>query len=148
VPTLFLGVVLGLPSRAGPAPIGALVPVPLAVERERERGYNQSRLLAAALAPRLGLPLWDHVLRRERATTTQTRLTPEQRLANVAGAFRAVAATRHELHGRHLVVVDDVVTTAATLNACAAALHAGGARILSFVTFARARALGDSAPPR
>jgi ComF family protein len=125
----------------------ALVPVPLASTRERERGYNQSRLLAVALGARLGVPVWDHVLRRARATTTQTRLTPEERLANVAGAFRAVAAARGALRGRHLVLVDDVVTTVATLNACAAALHAGGARILSFVTFGRARALGDDGRP-
>jgi predicted amidophosphoribosyltransferase len=76
-------------------------------------------------------------------TQTQTRLTPEQRLVNVSGAFRARDDARDRLRLAHIVLVDDVVTTAATLNACAAALHAGGARIVSFVTFGRAPATGD-----
>jgi ComF family protein len=117
----------------------ALVPVPLAPERLRERGYNQSAALAVALASTLGLTVWDDVLLRTRATRSQTRLTPTERLANVAGAFRSAPAAGPRLRGAHLVLVDDVVTTAATLNACAAALVAGGARVVSFVTFGRAR---------
>jgi ComF family protein len=117
----------------------ALVPVPLSAERLRARGYNQSALLAAALAPRVGLAVWDDVLVRTRPTASQTRLTPAERLTNVAGAFRAAASAAPRLRGAHLVLVDDVVTTAATLNACAAALVAGGARVVSFVTFGRAR---------
>ncbi len=121
----------------------ALVPVPLAPERERERGYNQSERLARALAPRWGVPVWTHVLQRARATSTQTRLTPEQRLMNVSGAFRAPEHARAALRRSHVVLVDDIVTTAATLNACAAALHAAGARVISYVTFGRAPAVGD-----
>lgn len=120
----------------------ALVPVPLAVSRQRERGYNQSSELARALGAAWSLPVREDLLVRARATQTQTRLTPGERHRNVSGAFR-VTAERAALRGLHLVLVDDVVTTAATLNACAAALHAGGARILSFVTFGRAPALGD-----
>jgi ComF family protein len=120
----------------------ALVPVPLSASRLRERGYNQSAELARALGALWGLPVRDNLLERVRATKTQTRLTPGERHRNVSGAFRA-RAERDALRGLHLVLVDDVVTTAATLNACAAALHAGGARILSFVTFGRAPALGD-----
>jgi len=120
----------------------ALVPVPLAVSRQRERGYNQSAELARALGAAWSLPVREDLLVRARATETQTRLTPGERHRNVSGAFR-VTADRASLRGLHLVLVDDVVTTAATLNACAAALHAGGARILSFVTFGRAPALGD-----
>ena len=121
----------------------ALVPVPLSPTRLRERGYNQSELLAAALATHWSLPVLDDVLARTRHTETQTRLTPGERLRNVSGAFRAPASARHVLRGAHVVLVDDVVTTAATLNACAAALYEGGARIVSFVTFGRAPALGD-----
>jgi ComF family protein len=121
----------------------AVVPVPLAPTRLRERGYNQSALIAEGLAARWGVPAWCGALVRARATTTQTRLTPEQRLRNVAGAFLASAAARGRLRGAHVVLVDDVVTTAATLNACAAALIEGGARIVSYVTFARAPAAGD-----
>ena len=119
-----------------------VVPVPLATSRRRERGYNQSELLAAGLARRWNLPLRTDLLARTRATGTQTRLTPGERQRNVANAFRSLA-DRGSLRGQHLVLVDDVVTTAATLNACAAALHEGGARIVSFVTFGRAPALGD-----
>lgn len=117
----------------------ALVPVPLAPVRLRERGYNQSALLARALGARLGTPTWDDVLERVRVTRAQARLTPGERLTNVAGAFRASAAGAERLAGTHVVLVDDVVTTASTLNACAAALMHGGARITSYVTFGRAR---------
>ena len=120
----------------------ALVPVPLAASRQRERGYNQSAELARHLAQLWSIPMREDLLVRRRATETQTRLTPGERQRNVSGAFRA-STDRASLRGLHLVLVDDVVTTAATLNACAAALHDGGARILSFVTFGRAPALGD-----
>lgn len=120
----------------------ALVPVPLSPSRLRERGYNQSAELARHIAARWGIPVREDILVRGRATTTQTRLTPGERKRNVSGAFHA-AVNRNSLRGQHLVLVDDVVTTAATLNECAAALHDGGARIISFVTFGRAPALGD-----
>jgi ComF family protein len=117
----------------------ALVPVPLSASRERARGFNQSTLLARALAPAWGVPVWDDVLRRTRATAAQARLTPAERLRNVAGAFEAVQQVRPRLRGAHVVLIDDVVTTAGTLNACAAALCAGGVRIVSYATFGRAR---------
>jgi ComF family protein len=120
-----------------------LVPVPLSEKRERQRGYNQSAQLAAPLAAAWQIPMRTDVLARTRHTETQTRLTPGDRLRNVSGAFRAASSARNVLRGAHVVVVDDVVTTAATLNACAAALCDGGARVVSFVTFGRAPALGD-----
>lgn len=123
----------------------AVIPVPLAPSRERERGFNQSERLGAVLATRWRVPLWADVLVRARATTTQTRLTPEERLANVSNAFRVNddARVSARVRNAHLVLVDDVVTTGATLNACAAALVAGGARIVSYVTFGRAPAVSD-----
>jgi ComF family protein len=120
-----------------------VIPVPLARSRERERGFNQSALIAGALARRWGVPAALDVLVRERATQTQTRLTPGERLANVRGAFRATSGAPARLRGLHVVLVDDVVTTCATLNACAVALFACGARIVSYVTFGRARTDGD-----
>lgn len=120
----------------------ALVPVPLAVRRQRERGFNQSELLANALSRHWTLPVWCDLLVRATFTVSQTRLTPEQRLINVAGAFR-VSRGAAQLRGSHVLLVDDVVTTAATMNACASALFAAGARIISYVTFGRARLPGD-----
>ncbi len=120
----------------------ALVPVPLAPSRRRERGYNQSELLARALGKKWDLPVWTTCVERARATNSQTQLTPSERRRNVSGAFRAVPAAVN-FRGAHLVLVDDVVTTAATLNECATALHEAGARIVSYVTFGRAPALGD-----
>jgi ComF family protein len=120
----------------------ALIPVPLSPARLRERGYNQSAEIARHIAPVWGIPVREDILVRGRATTTQTRLTPGERKRNVSGAFHA-AVDRNSLRGQHLILVDDVVTTAATLNECAAALHDGGTRIISFVTFGRAPALGD-----
>ena len=119
----------------------ALVPVPLARDRERERGFNQAGVLATALGGHWRIPAWHDVLTRDRATATQTRLTPAERSANVHGAFSV--AHRERIRGRHLVLVDDVITTGATLNACARQLFDAGARILSYVTFGRARTSGD-----
>jgi ComF family protein len=119
----------------------AIVPVPLASARMRERGYNQSELLARGLSLRWSIPVWNDVLLRARETESQTRLTPEQRQGNVAGSFRI--GTARQLAGAHIVMIDDVVTTAATLNEGAKVLYAAGARIISYATFGRAHASGD-----
>jgi ComF family protein len=121
----------------------ALIPVPLARDRHRERGYNQSELLAGVVAGRWSLPVWTDVLQRQRKTKTQTRLTPGERLANVAGAFSVAPGAGPRLRGAHVLLVDDVITTAATLNACAGTLYDAGARIISYVTFGRARSGSD-----
>lgn len=121
----------------------ALVPVPLSLARARERGFNQSELIARALASRWQIPVWTDLISRRRNTQTQTQLTPGDRLRNVAGAFDVSASAPNRLRGAHFVLVDDVVTTAATLNACAEVLIRGGARIISYVTFGRARSASD-----
>ncbi|MDP9204209.1 MAG: hypothetical protein M3P12_01980 [Gemmatimonadota bacterium] len=120
-----------------------LIPIPLASARKRERGYNQSALIAAGLSERWRIPVWENVVVRSRETRSQTRLTPEQRLGNVAGSFQVAAQNFESLAGAHVVVVDDVVTTAATLNECAKVLYDAGVRIISYVTFGRAHASGD-----
>lgn len=121
----------------------ALVPVPLAPSRERERGFNQSLLLAEAVGRVWDLPVWPDVLRRTRSTGTQTRLTPSERTRNVSGAFGTDPGVSARLRRTHLVLVDDVLTTAATLNAAASALTERGVRLLSYLTFGRAPDAGD-----
>jgi ComF family protein len=111
----------------------SLIPVPLGVRRARERGYNQSERIAAALARQLGVPVRTDLLYRTRETRTQTSLTPEARRANLSGAF-----TAGEVRGLAVVLVDDVFTTGATLASAAEALAATGAASVDGVTFARA----------
>ena len=123
----------------------ALVPVPISSTRRRERGYNQAERLASALSAEWSIPLWADVLERRRDTRSQVRLTPSERASNVSGAFVAAGFARARLRGAHIVLVDDVITTAATINACAQALADGGARIISCVTFGRAPEPGDRA---
>ncbi len=125
----------------------ALVPLPLSPTRERERGYNQAERLAAGLSTHWGIPVWQDVVVRTRNTRSQVRLTPSERTGNVAEAFAAQSSMRQRLRGAHIVLVDDVVTTAASLNAAALALCTGGARIMSYITFGRAPDPGDRADP-
>ena len=115
-----------------------LVPVPLAPKRLARRGYNQAERLASALGALTGHPVADAALARRRETPTQTALTPEERRVNVSGAFAGSGVA-----GRCAVLVDDVLTTGATLGACAEALVAAGAVKVEAVTFARARAVGE-----
>jgi ComF family protein len=112
----------------------SLIPVPLGSRRARERGYNQSERIAAALARLTGAPVRGDLLRRVRETTTQTALTPEARQANLAGAFACTTGAR----GIDAVLVDDVFTTGATLVSAAAALIEAGATSVDGITFARA----------
>lgn len=123
----------------------ALVPMPLARTRLRERGYNQAQQLAVALAPLWNVPAWSDVVERVRETRSQVRLTPSERATNVSRAFAVRTAARTRLAGAHVMLVDDVITTAATMNAAALALLDGGARIVSYVTFGRAPDPGDRA---
>lgn len=116
----------------GPDWEGDLVPVPLARRRFRERGFNQAERLASALSAITGFPLRPDRLRRVRETPTQTRLTPEGRLANLSGAFLAIPASRPA------ILVDDVFTTGATLISATSALVGAGASGVRAVTFARA----------
>lgn len=119
------------------------VPVPLAAARLRERGFNQSAHLAAALVRRTGGTVLDDVLVRVRTTESQTQLTPAERRANVHNAFVVPVQRRAAIRGRSLVLVDDVLTTGATLNACAVALLDGGASDIRYWTFGRARSDAD-----
>jgi ComF family protein len=116
-------------------PTGIVVPVPLHPSRLRERGYNQSLLLAKALTRRIGLPLEPALLIRERNTRSQVGLSPAARHANVAGAFRCQSTS---LDGERVLLIDDVMTTGATTVACADALLAVGAAEVWALTLSRA----------
>jgi ComF family protein len=111
-----------------------LIPVPAHRGRERQRGYNQAALLAEALAEHLSLPVRPEALRRVRATPSQVGLDHLARRANVQGAFQA---DPRWIAGRRVAVIDDVCTSGATLEACAAALYQAGAVAVWGFTLAR-----------
>jgi ComF family protein len=113
----------------------ALVPVPLHPRRQRQRGFNQSELLADALGRRAGIAVVASGLVRRQDTRSQTGLTAAARRANVKGAF--AVRRRARIAGRTVVLVDDVLTTGATASACAQALRAAGAREVRLLTAAR-----------
>ena len=115
-----------------------LVPVPVHAARRRERGYDQAELIAAVAADDLGLS-WRPALVRSRATVAQYRLDRRHRARNVHDAFQLRAGAAPAVAGRWVVLVDDIVTTGATLVACAEALLAVGAAAVSAVTVARER---------
>ncbi len=126
-------------SRQVEAEITLIVPVPLSATRLRERGFNQAELLARSVADHRGLPLATDLLQRRRHTRRQARLLPRQRLRNVSAAFQVAEERGAGLAPSHLLLVDDVLTTAATAQACVRALCGAGARAVSVLTFARAR---------
>ncbi len=109
--------------------------VPLHPKRERERGYNQSALLGERLARRMGIPFRDRLLWRRRSTGTQTHLTAAQRVHNVRGVFMVPWAS--QVRGAKIVLVDDVMTTGATVNECSRALMAADAASVMVLTVAR-----------
>jgi ComF family protein len=119
------------------------VPVPVHADRERRRGYDQAALIAEVAATRLGVP-FVRALERARATAAQFDLGREDRAANVGGAFRLRNGPRTgpdpaSVGGEWVLLVDDVVTTGATLAACATALEGAGAFAVSAIAVARER---------
>ncbi len=115
--------------------VDLIAPVPLHAARMRERGFNQSERLAFFVSRTTGLPMAPRALARIRHTEHQARLGAAERKRNVQGAF---AADESLCSGRHVLLVDDVLTTGNTLGECAAALLAAGAEQVSALTLARA----------
>lgn len=112
-----------------------IVPIPLHKKREKERGYNQAGLLAKELGKLLKLPISQSALQRIRPTSSQAKLTHEERIKNVIDAFEA---DREAVGKKHILLIDDVCTTGATLFAAAAQLKAAGARSVNGLCVARA----------
>lgn len=111
-----------------------VVPVPLGVARLAERGYNQASLLAKPLSRRAGIAYRTDILRKTRDTPSQVGLDFNQRRANVAGSFEVKSI---DIQKMSVLVVDDVSTSGATLDACAQALLSGGAAAVYAITLAR-----------
>ncbi|MCB1510501.1 MAG: ComF family protein [Hyphomicrobiaceae bacterium] len=113
-----------------------LVPVPLHARRLLARRFNQSAILASELARRCGVPLRVDVLQRRRHTASQVGLTRDQRRQNLQGAFHVPDAARRHIEGRTVLLVDDVITTGTTINACARTLKRAGASRVDVVAIA------------
>jgi ComF family protein len=113
-----------------------LIPVPLHPKREQQRGYNQAVLLARELGNVLNVPVIEDALIRTRNTVSQSHLNRQERLENVAGAFTCQSI--NGIAGQQVILIDDVATTGATLDACALALMVNGVDKVGAFTLARA----------
>jgi ComF family protein len=133
-------------AQAGAAPRPqAFVALPLSAHRLAERGYNQAWELARRLGQRLGVPARPRLLERRFDAQPQAQLTRAQRLHNLQGAFRVPPAAMAEVQGRHLALVDDVMTTGATAQEATKALLSAGAARVDLWLVARTPAPADEA---
>src|SRR3954465_14379780 len=123
----------------------ALVPVPLHWRRLWARRFNQSALLAKAVSAASGVPVLHGALKRAKATAHQVGLSQAERAVNVQGAFRVPPEGKAEIAGRRLVLLDDVLTSGATVDACTRALLRAGAANVDVLVFARVVAAAKSA---
>lgn len=104
--------------------IDCIVPVPLSKKRQHQRGYNQSTLLAQGISEITHIPIINNVLIRKMDNPTQTHLSQAERWENVKGIFEATPQACNLLKGKHMLLLDDVTTTGATLTSCALTLYA------------------------
>jgi len=133
-----LGLLLAQAYRRYSLQADMLIPVPLHSERQQQRGFNHASLLAEVCSANLGVPMNDSILVRHRATVAQVDLHPRERYQNVAGAFACTSGSASgALYGRRIVIIDDVSTTSATLEACATPLFAAGAKEIWGLVLAR-----------
>lgn len=115
--------------------VDCLIPVPLHPAREAERGFNQSALLARRLGRRWRTPVVEGALRRTVPTRSQTELSGDERRRNISGAF--TLRRPKAVSDRHVLLIDDIFTTGATVSECARVLTAGGAATVGVLTVAR-----------
>ncbi len=114
--------------------IDALVPLPLFFKRERKRGYNQAAMICEGMAEIMGLPVLNTVIVRKRNTETQTHKNRAERWENIEGQFELI--DKEKVEGKHVLLVDDVLTTGATLEACGSELLKAWGLKLSIATLA------------
>lgn len=105
-----------------------MVPVPMYEKKKRRRGFNQSELLAEEISKHTEIPCKNHFLVRTRETTPQSELNPQERWANLQGAFGFTEP--EQLLGKTVLLIDDIFTTGATANECAKMLYQGGAKVV------------------
>lgn len=119
-----------------PVQYDGIIPIPLHTAKVRERGYNQSELLAIGLSKVLHIPMFQRVVQRKRYTSSQTTKTARERVQNVHNVFHVHSTEL--ITTRRILLVDDVVTTGSTLNACATALLEAGATRVDAITLTNA----------
>lgn len=112
--------------------IDAIIPIPVSRDRKIERGYNQSQIIAAGVASVTGLPVISNAVKRQHFHESQTQKHFLERKENVKDAFKLNDGSK--IKGRHLLIIDDVVTTGATVTACAEELLKGGAKSFSILS--------------
>lgn len=136
-----LGQLLGneLAKVADYANVEFVVPVPLHIKRQRKRGYNQSEKIAAGISQAIGKPLLTDAVFRKRYNETQTKKTREERWSNVSDIFAVHPGAEARLAGKHILLVDDVLTTGSTIEACITAMLKAADCKVSVVTLAVAK---------
>ena len=112
-----------------------IIPVPLHIKRLRERGFNQSLILARAIGKKRQIPVNFSLLKRHKFTLTQTGSNKTERKQNIKGAFEV--SDKENIAGKNIILVDDVYTTGATINECAKTLIKAGAQKVTVLTLAR-----------
>jgi ComF family protein len=112
-----------------------IIPVPLHVKRLRKRGFNQSLILARAIAEEQKIPVDFSLLKRHKFTLTQTGSNKKERKQNIKGAFEV--SDKKKISGKNIILIDDVYTTGATVNECAKTMIKAGAQRVSVLTLAR-----------
>ena len=110
------------------ADIDYLIPVPLHLKKHRARGFNQTQVISDALIKYLPLTIMNHALIRNKPTNAQEGLSRTQRAHNLKSAFALTSSAHSILNGKHVVLIDDVVTTGATINSCCDALFAANVK--------------------
>ena len=112
--------------------IDAIIPVPLHPKKEAARGFNQANIIAEGISEVLTIPVLTNVLQRARFTESQTKKSREERMLNMKDAF--IAENNEQVRNKHILLIDDVLTTGATLEACATALSAVDGVVISIAT--------------